>query len=109
MCTVYGETAAVWNHYSRNARKAHRCDVCSGAIEPRQRYFLVTALMDDYWATAKLCALCEIFFEAFGNEHRFWPWPAELHTYLTECVRDEGDTASRWTPMIEAIEARRAA
>lgn len=86
MCMV--EDADGWTVFSDDhpvARRPHRCGECYRNIEPGERYYVATGLIDSEWLTMCMCAHCEaaaqwlsqvcngyVFGEVYGELRTHW-------------------------------------
>lgn len=112
MCDVGfdGERCGVWDESLRTARKEHQCGGCEGAILPGQKYVAHRSLYDGYWSGAALCVPCRDARKAFVESHKgLIPHPDALRDTLVECIDWDEESAARWQPVIDAMDARRAA
>lgn len=109
MCNFSGEERAeVWSATRPTARKEHKCGCCGGRIAPGEKYMAMFAVSDGDAVNEKACAACDEALDAFGKEHRFYPFPTSFETYLEECIVGD-EEGSRWAPMLKGIQERRAA
>lgn len=56
--TSCDDAPSVYTHSYPVARKQHKCEECSDAIEPGSKYELYKSLFDGSWSTTRTCLSC---------------------------------------------------
>jgi hypothetical protein len=110
VCDLYfDEQATVWNRSWRCAKKARQCECCRQVIGIGDRYEYTFAVFDGIGESHWACRHCARDIDAFGKEHRSYPFPSCFTDFLADCI-DEGDEGvKRWEAMMNRIKKRRAA
>lgn len=99
----------IWNWAQVQARKAHQCDCCGGAILPGSKYLKHTSLYDGMWNREKCCDACNTAMDEFSAAHGDHTWsPSGFNDVLRDCISEEDEESGKWAPMLEAMNARRA-
>lgn len=108
MCDTFdldGDFPKVWRETPRLARKARRCDSCRAPINPGDAYLEHFSVTDDP-LTEAMCFACWWDRAQFAEEHRQSFNPSSFRDLLSECVTWDEKSAARWTPALEALDAR---
>lgn len=105
MCDLEFEGRLDWSSESTPvARKARRCSVCRGRIEPGDRYLRINAKWEGDVFSDCCCAGCEKDLEEFSDAHHGRPFPSSFLDFLIDCIGGEND--ERWAPMLRRIYER---
>lgn len=117
MCDSFGgegDPCAVWNERQRTARKEHTCDGCGARIRLGEKYVDHRSIVErgERPCSDRMCLACRDDREALSEAHdgELFPMPSFLRETVQHCIRDGGaDSEARWRPMLERIDARKAA
>lgn len=111
MCYVnFDDSPSCWNERKQKARKEHRCSCCHATIQVGETYVYQFWISDGDPCKAKSCLACEEIANVFGKEHDGQrPFADSLRSFVDECIADGDEDSQRWQPMLDAIDARRAA
>jgi hypothetical protein len=110
MCEIdYGESCEVWRETRHTARKRHSCDCCGAAISVGEKYLQHYSVFEGDPTNEKMCGACADIREQFQKEHgAIMGGPGYFEELLADCIDDGPKSERKWTPMLEAIQARRA-
>jgi hypothetical protein len=113
MCDVGWDSdgPAFFSRTERKARKQHACDACDGKIQPGERYVVESfvAARGERAESQKCCMPCDQIIEEFMLAHDSGPFPAYARSALKQCIDEEPETAPKWQPMLDEMDARRKA
>ena len=57
-CSCDYDPPSFYSQFLRTARKAHKCEECSGSILPGEKYEYVAGMWDGYFNDFKTCERC---------------------------------------------------
>lgn len=112
MCEIDGDSlehASVWSERERTARKRYRCSSCGGRIQVGERYLNHFSVIGGDPYQEKMCLPCRDARNEFSGAHSFGAVnPGGFPDLLRDCIAEgEKESEERWTPMLEAMGARR--
>lgn len=104
MCDLNDEdVSTIWEVRRVRARKSYRCETCCAPIHAGEAYARIFSLFEGQASDQTVCVPCQDDNEEFGKAHGYSPNPSAFYSYLSECIRDEGE---RWAPMLERLNTR---
>src|SRR3954469_21289985 len=112
MCSIGdSDGPAFFSRTVRKARKRHVCDACDGVISPGEKYVVEAFVAErgDKAESQKCCLACDEIIDQFMAVHDSGPFPSYARSALKHCIDEEPESATRWQPMLDAMDARRKA
>ena len=110
MCSLDYDVCDVWAEHERVARTPHRCSSCWRVIYVTERYVVHFSVYAGSAVSGKLCHQCKAIRASFSDAHEgMIPLPSALASTLEECIAEgDGESETRWRPMLNEIMEMRA-